>query len=100
MSDVDFLVALRDAACMIKDACEAQLERMAPVEVRGIDMDKIRWVKASGEHGDYEKSEDINNAEFKRLLQVLDEHKGKMQVGEFFVWKFQNGPTIGRKKRK
>lgn len=34
MSTVDFLVKLRDAACMIKDACEEQLEKMGPPRVK------------------------------------------------------------------
>jgi hypothetical protein len=34
MSNVDFLVKLRDAACLIKDTCEEQLEKMAPAEMK------------------------------------------------------------------
>ncbi|MCJ7761651.1 hypothetical protein MUP59_11020 [Candidatus Bathyarchaeota archaeon] len=34
MSSVDFLVKLRDAACMVKDACDEQLEKIAPKETR------------------------------------------------------------------
>jgi hypothetical protein len=34
MSEVEFLVKLRDAACMIKDACETKLETLAPVGVK------------------------------------------------------------------
>jgi hypothetical protein len=34
LSEVDFLVKLRDAALIIKDACEERLEKMAPVEAR------------------------------------------------------------------
>jgi hypothetical protein len=30
MAEVDFLVKIRDAACMVKDACEEKLERLAP----------------------------------------------------------------------
>lgn len=100
LSDVDFLVALRDATCMIKDACEAHLEKIAPVEVRAIDMTKIQWVKATGEHGEYERSDDINNLEHKRLLQVLGEHSGRMTIGQHFLWTFTTGASIGRKLRK
>jgi len=97
---VDFVIKLRDAAALVLDVCTEELERLAPVEVRAINLEKIQWDKASGEHGEYERSDDINNAEYKRLLQVLGEHKGKMQVGEFFVWAFQNQSTIGKKKRR
>jgi hypothetical protein len=34
MSQIDFLVKMRDAACMIKDACEEQLEKLAPPGVK------------------------------------------------------------------
>jgi hypothetical protein len=30
MSQIDFLVKMRDAACMIEDACDEQLEKLAP----------------------------------------------------------------------
>jgi hypothetical protein len=34
MSQIDFLVKMRDAACMMKDACEEQLEKLAPSGVK------------------------------------------------------------------
>lgn len=34
MSSVDFVVKLRDAACMVKDACEEFLEKMAPSQAK------------------------------------------------------------------
>lgn len=36
MNSVDFLVKLRDAACMIQDACEEYLEKLAPPQVKQV----------------------------------------------------------------
>jgi len=63
------------------------------------DMAKIRWEQAEGSSGPYEKSSDVGDPNFKNLLKDVQAHKGKMTVGDFFVWAFQNGATLGRKKR-
>lgn len=97
-SEVKFLVKLRDAAAMILDATEERLSELGPAET--IDLAKIAWTNAEGNKGPYQKSEDVNNPEFKRLLKALGEHKGSMTIGQDFLWTFQNGTTIGRKKRK
>jgi hypothetical protein len=62
--------------------------------------DVINWVKAEGFKGDYEKSEDFNNPEFKKMLKDLAEHDGKLTRDGVFYWVFKNGSTVGRKKRK
>jgi protein gp37 len=92
------VLKLRDAFIMASDALQEELQSMAPVET--IDLNKIAWVNAEGDKGPYQKSEDLNNQEFKRLLKALEEHSGKMQIDQFFLWTFQNGTTIGRKLRK
>jgi hypothetical protein len=61
---------------------------------------KINWTQAEGTSGPYERSEDVNNLDFKVLLKDLAAHKGKLQRDGFFFWLFQNGSTVGRKKRK
>jgi hypothetical protein len=61
-------------------------------------MDKIKWIATEGASGLYEKSEDVSNSDFQELLKVLDKHQGKMRIGPFFVWKFESGQAIGRKK--
>ena len=60
---------------------------------------KIRWEKAEGSSGPYERSEDVNNPEFKSMLQDLTGHGGKMTRNGYFFWVFKNGHTVGRKKR-
>ena len=62
--------------------------------------DKIKWTQAQGSKGPYERSEDVNNLEFKAMLKELGSHSGKIQRNGFFYWTFQNGHTVGRKRRK
>ena len=94
----DTIVKLRDAFTMAADALQTELEAMSPQD--SINLETITWQTAQGEKGQYEKSDDVNNAEFKHLLKVLSEHDGKMRIGNFFLWTFQNGSTVGRKPHK
>ena len=57
----------------------------------------IQWTKHQGEKGEYERSADINNLEFKALLKYLASRGGKISHEGWFFWVFQNGVTIGRK---
>lgn len=102
MSDVNFVVKLRDAACMVKDACEEYLEKMAPGEtkVHAWNPEKIKWNIADGTRGPYERSEDVNSIDFKEMLKDLAAHNGKLGRDGYFYWTFQNGSTVGRKKSK
>jgi len=61
--------------------------------------DAIKWEKAQGSKGEFEKSEDVNNPEFKAMLKDLAEHNGKLTRDSYFYWVFKNGSTVGRKKR-
>jgi hypothetical protein len=100
-TDVDFLVKLRDAACLIKDACEERLESLAPPGAgpsTSYDLNKIAWQSAEGSKGLYEKTAGDGSSDYKALLEDLKTHKGKMNVAGWFVWLFENGTTIGRKK--
>lgn len=72
-------------------------------EVKGVEMwspSKIRWEAAEGSAGAYERSEDVNNAEFKKMIRDLQAHGGKMVHDGFFYWTFRNGSIVGRKQRK
>jgi len=64
------------------------------------DSSKIEWTQAEGSKGAYERSEDVNNLQFKAMLKDLASHSGKMQRNGYFYWTFQNGSTVGRKRRK
>ena len=60
----------------------------------------IKWADAQGSHGLYQRSEDLNNPQFKLMLKDLASHNGKLSRNGFFYWTFKNGYTVGRKKRK
>jgi len=64
------------------------------------DPTKIKWEQAEGNRGTYERSEDVNSLDFKVLLKDLAAHQGRLFRGTYFYWTFQNGTTVGRKKRK
>jgi len=59
----------------------------------------IKWVKAEGFKGEYERAEDINNLQFKAMVKSLAEHNGKLSRNGFFYWLFKNGSVVGRKRR-
>jgi len=64
------------------------------------DPSKIKWESAEGSAGPYERSEDVNSLDFKAMVKDLAEHKGKLSRDNLFYWLFQDGATVGRKKRK
>ena len=59
----------------------------------------IKWEKAQGSKGMFEKSEDLNNPEFKAMLKDLAQHNGKLTRDSYFYWVYKNGSVVGRKKR-
>jgi hypothetical protein len=63
-------------------------------------IEAIKWEKAQGASGEYERSEDVNSPDFKALLGDVQAHGGKMTVGNYFVWCFRNNAVLGRKLRK
>ena len=63
------------------------------------DPNAIKWENAEGFKGEYERSEDVNNSEFKAMLKDLAQHGGKLTRDGHFYWVFKNGSVVGRKKR-
>jgi hypothetical protein len=63
------------------------------------DPNKIKWEKTQGIKGEFEKSQDINNPEFRAMLRDLANHNGKLTRNGWFYWTFKNGSTVGRKRR-
>jgi len=61
--------------------------------------EKIKWEPAKGQSGPYERSDDINNPEFKAMLKDLAAHHGRLTRNGYFYWTFKNGSTVGRKRR-
>jgi hypothetical protein len=63
------------------------------------DPNRIKWERTQGSSGLYERSEDINNLDFKLLLKNLAQNCGKLFRDGYFYWAFQNRSIVGRKKR-
>ncbi|MEM3627609.1 MAG: hypothetical protein QXZ25_06245 [Candidatus Bathyarchaeia archaeon] len=89
---LDFLDAVEEGVKAVRQLV-MQVKRV-------YDIDTIKWEKASGASGEYERSEDVDNPNFKALLKDVQAHNGRMTVGDYFVWAFRNGSVLGRKPRK
>jgi hypothetical protein len=60
---------------------------------------KIVWELREGSKGQYERSEDPSNVEFKKMLKDLGAHKGKLFRNGWFYWVFIDGSVVGRKQK-
>ena len=92
---IDFLNSL-EASCV---KMRQQIAKLFGPEKAGWDPAKIKWTQEQGTAGPFEKSEDINNTEFKAMLKDLAAHKGRMNRNGAFYWIYPNGSTVGRKQR-
>lgn len=105
MSSVEFLVKLREAAQMIADAANEQLEKMTPPEVKYDEKDfaSLKWETKSGTKGEYQQTtkEATNNSTvFQALKQILQDHKGFWQNSSHKYWTHQgNADIIDRRKK-
>lgn len=61
--------------------------------------DAIKWEKAQSSRGEFERSGDVNNPEFKAMLKDLAQHNGKLTRDGMFYWVYKNGSVVGRKRR-
>jgi len=105
MSSVEFLLKLRDAAQIIADAANEQLEKMAPGKVKydQKDFDSLKWTTKSGAKGEYEQAtKEANNSSevFQTLKQILQEHKGFWQNSSHKYWVHQGNPDIIDRRKK
>ena len=101
MTDQDIyevLAKLRDGFNSIAIALDEYMQKESKVVLKDYDMEKIKWNEATGPKGPFQQTDDVNNPEYKALREDLAKHSGKMQHQGFFLWVFQNGVTIGRKK--
>lgn len=60
---------------------------------------QIHWQQAISQKGPYEKSEDYNSLHHKALVRDLAQHKNFLIKGDYKYWLFDNGSTIGRKRK-
>jgi hypothetical protein len=104
MSDEDFKVFIEDF-CDFLNGLEASIVKLR-TQIDKLcgskwswDPGKIKWEKTEGFKGSYERSEDVNNLEFKAMLKDLAEHNGKLTRDGVLYWVFKNGVAVGRKKR-
>jgi len=96
------LEALTDFLNGVEAGIESARQRIKEVKIEekpSWNPNQIMWTKAEGQKGEYERSEDINNLQFKAMLKDLAVHGGRMNYEGFFYWVFQNGTTVGRKKK-
>ena len=109
MADADLEIFLEDFMDML-NGLEASVIKMKQQVTKLVgaaeekpkfswDPSKIKWEKAEGQKGEFERSEDFNNPEFKELLKDLARHAGKLSRDGWFYWTYRNGSTVGRKKR-
>jgi len=94
MSDVDFFLTLRDAAQLIADAANEQLEKVVPSEWNP---EKIKWKEAQGTKGPYERADPQATPNFKAMLADLKAHGGRLTRNHLFYWVFRDQATVGRK---
>ncbi|MEM3705567.1 MAG: hypothetical protein QXX59_06550 [Candidatus Bathyarchaeia archaeon] len=98
-SDELALEALLEFINAVEAGVAAVKQRVKEVK-QVYNIEAIKWEKAQGASGEYERSEDVNSLDFKALLKDVQSHGGKMSVGDYFVWCFKNGVVLGRKLRK
>lgn len=103
MSDVEFVLKLRDASAMIQCACEDYLEKHVPKEEKhNWNPETIKWSQAQGTRGPYERYPGENQkaestTDYHNLLKDLKDHDGKLSHKGYFYWVFTDMATIGRK---
>lgn len=109
MKEEDLTIFLEDF-CDFLDSLEASVVKMKRQIAKLVGVaeekpkfswnpDRIKWEKAQGSRGEFEKSEDVNNPEFKAMLKDLAQHNGKLTRDGMFYWVYKNGSVVGRKKR-
>lgn len=102
---VEFLVKLRDAAQMIADAANEQLEKMAPPEVKYSEEDwnKLFWEDLQGNKGPFQRTSKKanNNSEiFQALQAILKKHKGFCHIGSHKYWFDNKDPDVIDRRKK
>jgi hypothetical protein len=91
---------------MASEALNEYIETLAPAGVRDDktgdcqrtwDPSRIKWEERSGANGAYQRSDDVNSADFQALVKDLQSHKSKLMRDQFFYWLFMDQTSIGRK---
>jgi hypothetical protein len=85
----------RDVAELMK---KDSTSRPRPQSDLPADTEEIHWTAQIGAKDEYEKSVDTNNPRHQALLKTLVAHQGAMRSDNWFIWTFDDGVTIGRKR--
>jgi hypothetical protein len=94
----DLSAAKENADCLLNEWLGiAQPAGVQKKQEKAWNPDAIKWEKAQGSKGEYEKSEDVNSLDFKNLIKDLNAHGGKLYQDGWFMWLYKNGATVGRK---
>jgi len=102
MSDLSLLEAQLK---VIREGLEEMVERLRSLEGAiqkqdgEWDPSRIKWVKAEGAKGPYERADPQATKDYQNMLKDLKEHGGRLTRDGYFYWVFQDQATVGRKKR-
>jgi len=99
MSDVEFLVKLRDAAQMVADAANEQLEKQKPAEAKRDvkDFDGLFWENKNGAKGPFQRTSkraNNNHPVFEDLQKIIKDHNGFVKLGNYSYWFDNRDPNV------
>lgn len=94
---VEAFVLIRDGLSMAIDGINRLMDVEEPEDRPQYDLEKISWTTEKGNKGEYEKATEQDSVDYRALLNDLEAHDGKLQRQGFFIWKFTQGNSIGRK---
>ena len=102
---VEFLVKLRDGALMIVDACNGQLQKIVPPDMKYTpkDFDKLFWENREGAKGLFQRTskKTNNNSEvFQSLQNILKQHNGFHHIGTYKYWFDNRDPDVIDRRKK
>lgn len=102
---VDFLVKMRDAATMIADACNEELEKIAPSSIKYNEeaVNKLPWETKTGSKGEYQqtsKQTTNNHPDFQALQAIVKKKNGFCILGGYKYWQHQGATDIIDRRRR
>ena len=96
---VDFLNAVDAGVCAARETIKKAKGLTATAQEGTWNPNSIQWQDANGAKGPYQRSEDVNNLQFKAMLKDLADHEGRLRREGYFYWVFSDNQTVGRKRK-
>lgn len=93
------LAKVRDCLSGAADALDTLIQQESKTVLKQYDPEKMRWADKNGAKGSFQATDDVNSPEYKALQKDLVDHKGFIVFQGFQYWLFENGVTIGRRKK-